>query len=100
MILNERITNYEIQTKENQFQMEQDAHEIRNLRAELTKLQEEKALQEEQINQSNTTLKQSLEKLQNESNDRSIVFFLCFLRRCPVVPHLSACSFLSYLSMP
>jgi replicative DNA helicase len=70
MILNERIAHYEIQIKENQLQMNQDAHEIQQVRAELTKLNEEKTFHEEQLNKTIATLKQNLEKLQIESNDR------------------------------
>ncbi|CAF1202420.1 unnamed protein product [Adineta steineri] len=70
IILNERIAHYEIEIKEYQIKIDQDAREIQNLRVELIKIQEENTSHEQQLKNIIDTLKKDLAKLQNELNDR------------------------------
>jgi len=70
MVVNERTAYYEIQIKEYQIKLDQDAREIQNLRSELTKLQDEKTTLEQQLNKTIGTLKQDFESLQNELNNQ------------------------------
>ncbi|CAF3571315.1 unnamed protein product [Adineta steineri] len=70
IILNERIAHYDIEIKEYQIKIDQDAREIQNLRIELIKIQEENTSHEQQLKNIIDTLKKDLVKLQNELNDR------------------------------
>jgi hypothetical protein len=79
MVLNERVAHYEIQIKENQVKMDQDARDIQDLRTELIKLHEEKTIHEEQSRKTIFALKQDFDKLQTESNDRGTLPFHSFL---------------------
>ncbi|CAF4743492.1 unnamed protein product [Rotaria sp. Silwood1] len=62
MALNERETHYEMQIKEYQSKRDQAIRETQDLRNELTKLQEEKTSNEQQLNDSINKLKQDFEK--------------------------------------
>ena len=62
MALNERETHYETQIKEYQTKRDQAVRETQDLRAELTKLQEDKTSHEHQLTDSINTLKQDFEK--------------------------------------
>ncbi|CAF3626009.1 unnamed protein product [Adineta steineri] len=70
IILNERIAHYDIEIKEYQIKIDQDAREIQNLRVELIKIQEENTSHEQQLKNIIDTLQKDLTKLQNELNDR------------------------------
>ena len=73
--LNEREAQYEQQIKDCQSQLEQSTQNIQTIQSELTKLQEGKASNEKII----STLKQDNEKLQNELQERGLIFPLfCF----------------------
>jgi septal ring factor EnvC (AmiA/AmiB activator) len=85
MALNEREIHYETQIKEYQTKRDQAVREIQDLRTELAKFQEEKSLNEKQLNDSINTLKQDFEKqIQsyktqiNELENQSLFLYLCF----------------------
>ena len=52
---------------------DQAGHEIQDLRSALTKLDEEKAAHEKRLNETISTLQQTLENVQTEMNDRGLV---------------------------
>lgn len=62
MALNERETHYEQQIKEYQNKRDQAVRETQDLRTELTKVQEEKACSEKQLNDSLNSIKQDFEQ--------------------------------------
>jgi phage host-nuclease inhibitor protein Gam len=61
MALNEREAHYQSQIKEYQIKREQSLLEIQDLQTKLTKLQEEKTMNENQLNETINTLKQDYE---------------------------------------
>ncbi len=86
MALNEREIHYETQIKEYQTKRDQAVREIQDLRTELAKFQEEKSLNEKQLNDSINTLKQDFEKqIQsyktqiNELENQSLFLYFGFL---------------------
>ena len=84
--MNERIAHYEIEIKEYQIKADQDTREFEQLRNELLNVQEEKVRQEKQFNETTETLKDELQRLQNELKSQGnlntlIIFYVCFCRK-------------------
>ena len=74
MALNEREIHYQAQIKTYQAEQEQSVLQIQSLQAELSKLQQEKDITENELNKSIDIIKQDVEKLRNELEERGRFF--------------------------
>ncbi|CAF0876473.1 unnamed protein product [Adineta ricciae] len=70
MALNEREIHYQAQIKTYQAEQEQSLLQIQSLQTELSKLQQEKVVTENELNKSIDVIKQDVEKLRNELEER------------------------------
>jgi septal ring factor EnvC (AmiA/AmiB activator) len=76
--VNEREDQYKSQIKEYQIKNDQAAREIQDLRSELTKLQQEKTDNENELNKTVNTLKQEFEKFRSERGKIPFIQFISF----------------------
>lgn len=74
MALNEREVHYQAQIKTYQAEREQSLLQIRALQTELNRLQQEKVVTENELNKSIDIIKQDVENLRNELEERGRFF--------------------------